>query len=247
MSELSIVTTQNVTINFNQATVGQRIGAQLLDAVVKGSYLLLVYGLIFKLAGLNDAMQGMDNWSRMAIQLVFYLPVMFYSLVQESIFEGQTIGKRVVKLKVIKIDGYQAGFGDYFIRWMFRLIDIGPTQGIIGLIVLSTSDKTQRLGDMAAGTAVIDLKNDVTINHTILQELDSKYVPAYPLVIKLSDNDVRIIKETYDTAYASADFDTIARLKQKIEAVTGIKPVEDSAIKFIDKVLKDYNYYTQKM
>lgn len=247
MSELSIVTTQNVTINFNQATVGQRIISQLIDGAVKVSYGITVYFLFFYLMGLNKYMDGLDYWSQTAIQLFFYLPVMFYTLVQESMFEGQTIGKRLLKIKVIKIDGYQAGFGDYFIRWAFRLIDIGITQGIIGLIVLATSNKTQRLGDMAAGTAVIDLTNDVNINHTILQELENNYVPLYPMVIKLTDNDVRIIKETYDTAVKMADFATIQKLQGKIEAVTGIKPLEQSPINFVDKVLKDYNYYTQKM
>jgi len=56
------------------------------------------------------------------------------------------------------------------------------------------------LGDLAAGTSVITLKNKVTINSTILQEIDDEYVPTYALVIKLSDNDIRIIKENFDDA-----------------------------------------------
>ena len=62
-------------------------------------------------------------WSRMAIIILFFFPVMIYSVTLESIFEGQTIGKKLVKIKVVKIDGYQASFGDYLIRWLFRIIE----------------------------------------------------------------------------------------------------------------------------
>lgn len=247
MSELSITTTQNVTINFNSATVGDRIFAYLLDMVIKIAYGIAIYFLVFDFLNLNALLEGLDMWSVMAVILFFALPALFYSLVLETFFEGQTIGKRILKIKVIKIDGYQAGFGDYLIRWLFRMIDININMGIIGLISMLVSNKTQRLGDMGAGTAVITLKSDITINHTILREIEDHYVPVYPLVIKLSDNDVRIIKETYESAVKSADFDVINKLQNKIESVTGMKSVSESSMRFIDTVIKDYNYYTQKM
>ena len=175
------------------------------------------------------------------------LPIFFYSLVQESLWEGKTVGKHVMKMRVIKIDGYQAGFGEYLIRWIMRIIDGGIAFGLIGLITMMVSNKVQRLGDIAAGTAVISLKNDISINHTILKEVNNTYVPVYPMVIKLSDNDVRIIKETYEISLKSADFVMINRLQTKIESVTGIKSVSANATAFVDTVLHDYNYYTQNM
>lgn len=247
MSELSITTTQNVTINFNSASVGDRIFAHLLDMVVKIAYCIAIYFLVFSLLGLNEVLDKLDMWSVMSVVMFFGLPVMFYSLVQETFFEGQTIGKRLLKIRVIKIDGYQAGFGDYLIRWLFRMVDININMGIIGLVSMLVTNKTQRLGDMGAGTAVITLKSNITIDHTILREIEDHYVPTYPLVIKLSDNDVRIIKETYESAVKSADFNVITKLQDKIQNVTGIKTVSKSPMVFIDTVIKDYNYYTQKM
>lgn len=247
MSELSITTTQNVNINFNAASVGERILGYLLDLAVKGAYLFVIYLLLFAVLDMESYFDGLDQWSLAAIGLLFYLPVMFYSLVQESLFEGQTIGKRIMKTRVIKIDGYQASFGDYLIRWLFRTIDISIDLGIIGLVTMMVNKKTQRLGDMAAGTAVITLKSDITINNTILREIQEDYVPTYPLVIKLSDNDVRIIKETYEASMKAADFEMIKKLQDKIEAVTGIKSLANNATGFVDTIIKDYNYYTQKM
>lgn len=247
MSQLSITTTQNVNINFNAASVGDRALAHFIDLFVKISYWVVVYYLVFSLMGLGDLAASLDYWSGNAIYSFFYLPVMFYSLVLESLWEGKTIGKYVMKLQVIKIDGYQAGFGEYLIRWVMRVIDGWLGFGLIGLITMMVSNKVQRLGDMAAGTAVVSLKNDISINHTILKEVHDSYVPVYPLVIKLSDNDVRIIKETYETSLKSADFAMISRLQAKIEAVTGIKSVSQNATAFVDTVLHDYNYYTQNM
>ncbi len=246
MSELSITTTQNVNINFNAASLGERILAYLLDFVIWIAYYIIIL-LVFDITEFNHYLSGLDGWSKNAVYGMFFLPVMFYALILESLMEGQTLGKRIMKIKVIKIDGYQAGFGDYLIRWIFRIIEVTGMVAFIGVITMLISKKTQRLGDMAAGTAVISLKNNININHTILRELDDRYVPVYPLVIKLSDNDVRIIKETYETSLRTTDWSMIQKLQDKVESVTGIKSISANATAFIETVLNDYNYYTQRM
>lgn len=247
MSELSINTTQNVNINFTAASVGDRILAYLVDFMIKASYFFVIMYFVFNLMGLQKKIQDLDNWSIAAVYIMFFFPLMIYSLVLESTMEGQTLGKRLLRIKVVKIDGYQASFGDYIIRWLFRIIDISSNSGIVGLVSLIVSEKTQRLGDISAGTAVISLKNNVTINSTILEDIGEEYVPVYPLVIKLSDNDVRIIKETFENCLAKDDFDTIIKLREKIESVTGVKNISGNNRDFIRTIIKDYNFYTQNM
>lgn len=247
MSQLTINTTQNVNINFSAASVGERIGAFFIDTLIIIAYLIIVGYLIFDLLGFGSFVREMDVWSQGAIITIFGLPVFFYTLVQEVFFEGQTFGKKILKIKVVKIDGYQASLGDYFIRWLFRLVDVWLFWGIVGLITMVVNKKVQRLGDISAGTAVITLKNKITIDHTILEEIGNEYQPKYPLVIKLSDNDARIIKETFRTAWANGDFVVLNKLTNKIEQVTGIKNDLGSTEKFIQTILKDYNYYTQNM
>lgn len=246
MNQLSITTTQNVNINFTAASVGDRIIAQLLDTVVKVAYIISI-SYILEYTGSNDFLDFKDPWSTTAVMIMIYSPAIIYSLVQESLWEGQTVGKKLMKMKVIKIDGYQAGFGDYLIRWLFRTIDILIGSGIIGLIFIATNKKSQRLGDIAAGTAVISLKNKININHTILQELQEDYVPVYPEVIKLSDNDMRIIKDTFENCLQSKDFVTISKMRTQIISVTGIKYNSNSDVEFMITVLKDYNFYTRNM
>jgi uncharacterized RDD family membrane protein YckC len=247
MTQLSINTTQNVQINFTAATVGDRIIAYFLDWLIKGAYAIVVYGIFFYGLEINKMFETMDQWSVIATVAVFALPMILYSIVTESMLEGQTIGKKLMKIKVVKIDGYQASFAEYLMRWFFRIIDISLFSGIVALITVITSQKSQRLGDMVAGTSVITLKNSISINNTILEEIGTEYIPAYPLVIKLSDNDMRIIKETFLKAKAKDDTVTIAKLRDKIESVTGIKSQSGYDSDFIKTVLKDYNYYTQNM
>ena len=148
---------------------------------------------------------------------------------------------------MVKIDGYQASFGDYLIRWLFRIVENNMMGGLIGLVAMIVNSKTQRMGDMAAGTAVITLKNNITIDSTILEEIGEAYVPIYPLVIKLSDNDMRIIKDAFLVAEKIKDAETINKLTKKIESVTGIKNQSGNQIDFIKTILKDYNFYTQNM
>ena len=245
--QIAINTTQNVQINFTAAGVGERISAYMLDLLIKIAYGIVIYGIFFYLLGINKFLDSADQWSIMAVILLFAFPIIFYSIISESMLEGQTIGKKLLKIKVVKIDGYQATFADYIIRWFMRIIDITLFNGIIALIVVSSSKKGQRLGDIVAGTSVISLKNNVTISHTILEEIGNQYVPIYPLVIKLSDNDVRIIKDTFLLAEKRNDFETIDKLKVKIEAVTGIKNQSGRHVDFIRTILKDYSFYTQSM
>ena len=246
MSQISITTTQNVKINFTAASIGDRILSFLTDIIIQIAYLIVVFYFL-SLTGFSATMRYWDTWSQMAVGVIVAAPAMFYTLVQESIFEGQTLGKRLMKIKVIKIDGYQAGFGDFLIRWLFRLIDIFSNSGIVGLISMAATKQSQRLGDISAGTAVISLKNNVSINSTILENIENEYIPTYSSVLKLTDNDVRIIKENYLFAVKNHDLLLVEKLKVKIETVTGIKNQSGNNNDFIKVILKDYNFYTQKM
>lgn len=244
MPEISINTTQNVNINFSVASIGARMGAHLTDGAVKFCYHMLLQSTLLSDISINNVIT--DNWSMTAIIILLYLPVIFYSLIQESLMEGQTIGKKLLGIKVVKIDGYQASFFDYLIRWVLRLIDISGTAYLAGITTMAFSKNHQRLGDIAAGTAVISLKNNINISHTILEQLSEDYQPVFAEVIRFSDNDIRIIKETYQNAIKNNDLKTVKRLIEKMETVSGIKQGALSDSRFITTIIKDYNYYTGK-
>uniref|UniRef100_UPI0040492C76 hypothetical protein n=1 Tax=Gelidibacter sp. TaxID=2018083 RepID=UPI0040492C76 len=140
--------------------------------------------------------------------------------------------------------------GDHYVNMSIENIEKGDMNmltGVIALVSIIISKKSQRLGDIAAGTSVITLKNNVNISHTILEDIETTYVPTYPSVIRLSDNDARIIKETFLTAKATRDYQTLIKLRKKIVEVIDVKQEDGNDMQFIDTILKDYNYYTQSM
>ncbi|MDO3693744.1 RDD family protein [Wenyingzhuangia sp. chi5] len=250
MAEIQITTTQNVNLDFKSAELNHRMLAWFIDFLIKGAYISILAYILFGLLDLLKSFQELDTWSMMAVVIVLGIPVIFYTLVMESFFDGQTVGKKVMKLKVLKIDGYQTGFIDFFIRWIMRIVDLNMFSGIIALVFIGSSKKAQRLGGMASGTAVVSLRNKVNISHTILDETIStnNYQPTYPSVVRLSDNDVRIIKENYLRAKAKKDHDLLLKLREKIVVVMNKEPLpEQTTEQFLDTVIKDYNYYTQNM
>ena len=239
MSNLHINTTQNINLFFTTATVGERMLAYLVDLVIQIAYFIIVAFIL-----LDNIFNNPDHSTSIALLLIA-LPIMFYSLVCESTMEGQTFGKKLLKIKVVKIDGYQAGFFDYFVRWIFAIVDI--QMGFIpGVIAMVSTKHTQRLGDLAAGTAVISEKSKYNISHTILMEITEDYKPYFSRnqMILFSDNDIRIIKENFELTNKSKNAVLLKKIAEKIYDVTKLTDKFESDKKLIETFLKDYNYYT---
>jgi len=246
MSELQINTTQNVKISFKSASLGERILAFFIDIVIILAYIFAAFYLVKELTGYGGLE---DSWSKIAIASLIMLPAALYTLLSEIYMEGQTLGKKVAKIKVVKIDGYQASFLDFFMRWVFRLIDvylIGGT-GAVAILSVALSKKSQRLGDMASGTAVISIKNLYNIDATILENIDDKYQATFPSVINLSDNDMRIIKDTYKIAFKAKDYNTIDKLRIKVEEITQTQKGNLRNSEYLKIIMKDYTHFTQNM
>lgn len=247
MSQIAINTSQNVNINFITASIGERILAYLIDGAIKVAYIIAAFYIFFSILNLGYLLDGLDQWSQMAVYIAITLPVSIYPVVLESLMEGQTPGKKLMKIRVVKIDGYQASFGDYLIRWVFRLIDT-TFAGVVGLVSMIVSKNNQRLGDIASGTAVISLKNNINISHTILENIHEDYIPTFPQVIALSDNDMRIIKDNYLKAIKIDDRQVISKLSNKIISILKLDydAIKMTERQFIGIIIKDYNYYTGK-
>ncbi|MEM7187279.1 MAG: RDD family protein [Bacteroidota bacterium] len=241
MANLAINTTQNVNLDYKIVSVGERILGFTVD-------LLLFFLYFYIVQVITSAMQMAfsDNWTVFGLQQLLLLPVMFYSLYMHILFNGRTIGKMIVKTRVVKLDGRPVHWSNYLTLWMMRVIDVWLFLGSIGLLTTLFSEKRQRLGDMAAGTVVISTKKRTKISHTILEEVEENYEPKFLTVTQLNDKDVRLIKETYQIALRSNDFKTLNLLRKKVCEVLDIQSdLYDK--QFIDTILKDYNYFTQQM
>jgi len=241
MANLAINTTQNVNLDYKIVSVGERILGFSIDLL-----LFFLYFYIVQVVTSALEMAFSDNWTVFGLQQLLLLPVMFYSLYMHILFNGRTIGKMIVKTRVVKLDGTPVHWSNYLTLWMMRVIDIWMFFGNVGLLTCLFSEKRQRLGDMAAGTVVISTKKRTKITHTILEEVEESYEPKFLTVTQLTDKDARLIKETYQIALRSNDFKTLNMLRKKVCEVLDLESdLYDK--QFIDTILKDYHYFTQEM
>jgi uncharacterized RDD family membrane protein YckC len=246
MSSLYITTTQNVKLFFTTATLGERMFAYAVDLLIKTAYLIVIYYL-FVVLSVDSGIIAESDRSYVVMSVILILPVVFYTLISETFMEGRTFGKMLLKIKVVKIDGYQAGFFDYFIRWIFAIVDINLSF-LPGVVSIISTKYNQRLGDLAAGTAVISEKSKYNISHTILMDVEEDYKPHFTQnqMILFSDNDIRIIKENADTAIRQSNLKVLVKLTEKIESILQIRnPFKNERI-FIEQLQRDYTYHTGK-
>lgn len=241
MGNLQINTTQNVNLDYKIVSIGERIVAFLIDG-----FILYLYALLVDTIGDAIGYVYEDGWTQRGLVALIFLPAMFYSLLMHSIFNGRTVGKMLLRMRVVRLDGTPVHWSNYLVRWMLRLVDIWLFVGSVGLLTILFTERRQRLGDAAAGTVVISTKNKVKVSHTILEEVEEKYEPVFTNVTLLTDKDVRLIKETYHIARRSNDFKTLTALRVKVDSILQTNSnLYDR--EYLDTVLKDYNYYTQKM
>jgi uncharacterized RDD family membrane protein YckC len=237
MDKFQIETAQNVNIVQNVAGVGDRILAYLVDSVLIGIYIITIVILMSWLE--------MDDDLSFIIIMTVGLPIFLYHLLFEMFWNGQSPGKRVMKLRVVKIDGSKPAFSNFLIRWLLRIIDLTLTSGAVALVTILLNGKGQRLGDIAATTTVISEKPTMSLSQTLLVDIPEDYKPMYPQVTVFTDNEMQTIKSVYNDAKYEGNHNVILKLAAKVSDVMEIK-YEGTPIAFVNKVIQDYNFYTQQ-
>ncbi len=238
MEEFQIETAQNVGIEQNIANLGDRLLAYIIDSLIIFAYTIAVIMLLISL----DLDFG-DLW---ALYLLVSLPAFLYYVLLETFWNGQTVGKFVMKTRVVKIDGSKPTFANYFVRWILRIVDVVLTSGGLAVLTILIRGNGQRIGDIAAGTTVISEKQKISINDTLLKEIPQDYVPTYSQVTLFNDGEMQTIKNLYDTAKLKGQHNIIVSLKNRLVEVMQVEPKEKPTY-FVETVIKDYNYYTQNM
>lgn len=238
MDNFQIETAQNVNIQQNAAGIGERILAYLIDLLIIIAYFIVT---IFILGVL-----GLEPGEEWTYWLIISLPFFLYFLLWETFWDGKSPGKAAMKIKIAKLDGSRPTFSNYLIRWLLRLLDISFAFGGIAVVSILLGGKGQRLGDMAAGTTVISERQKVQFHQTILVDIPDDYIAVYPQVTVFNDEEMRKIKMIYTDAKRNANHNIILELSKKVSALMDVKP-QEKPLQFVDKVIADYNYYTQKL
>lgn len=234
MERVSFETSQNVMIDYPLASLGDRILAFLLDFVIFIAYYFLVFILISMLPGGSEAQN--------IVYIITSLPLLFYHLICEVFFEGQSIGKKQLNIKVVRIDGQQPTLGAYTIRWMLRVVDILLFMGGLAILFIILTSKGQRLGDLLAGTTVVKIApvKDISL-HRNVDKVEEDYLVTFNQAINLSDNDVEVIKQALRTYKKSGVREPVLAVEAKVKEILDISS-DLPPIKFLHTVIKDHNY-----
>lgn len=256
MAIIQIATAFNIDLEFEIAEFHKRLLAYLIDFVL---LIIFLFGMKYLLyAGFALEMEenaGLDI-------LVISLPMLLYSLLTELWMNGQTIGKKLMAIRVISLEGGEPTLGQYILRWITKFFEwpfffgyiafsnatlvaycfITGLFGIAVVIIISVSAKSQRLGDMAAGTVVVNTRSALTVADTVFMEINqTDYKVLFPQVMRLSDRDINTIKSVLMQANKKNNYDMCHRVAMKIKEVLNIH--SDMYVdQFLEKLLEDYNY-----
>lgn len=257
MAVINIHTVFNIDLQFEIAPFHKRLLAYIIDFSLMLIYLFACKSLLYDWMGFSmQENVGMDI-------LLISLPMLLYSLITEVTMNGQTIGKKLMAIRVVSLYGGEPTLGQYILRWITKFFEWPFLFGYIafsaeGLIVyilftclfgigvviaITVTKNSQRIGDLAAGTVVVDAKTNLNVTDTIFQQVnETTNRVEYPQVMKLSDSDINIIKTVITQARKSNNYDVCLRVESKLKNVLNIDSGRRSALDFLEKLMEDYNY-----
>lgn len=243
MKSIEIKTAQNVKLEYELASLRERILALLLDLLSMGLLSAVLAFILLVLLKMSGTLGVVAN---IIIGSVF----LFYTLAFEYFNNGQSIGKKVMKLQVIKITGEKATFYDYFGRWMFRILDIYFSLGAIASMLIASSSRAQRIGDIVANTSVIRLEASVYLGLNDILKIQSRdtYQPVYAQAKQLAEEDVILIKNTIDRFKKynnDAHVDAVVQLTARIKSILEIKDSTPDDVRFLQTIINDYIVLTR--
>ena len=239
MNIISITTSQNIELEYELGSVGDRILGSIIDGIIKTAYAIFVMATF--VFGNSRVFSGLY----IVFLVLLALPFIFYNLASELLLDGQSVGKKVMGIKVISLNGEQPSFLQYLNRWVFRLVDFTLSGNMIGVIMIAATEKKQRLGDLVAGTVLVKTAPRTQINNTLFEPTDAAtYTVTYPEVINLKDRDVQLIKEIILSVMRTGNLMLATRAQDKIEEILRVKSRHNDPISFLESILADYNHLT---
>ncbi|MFC4212050.1 RDD family protein [Pedobacter lithocola] len=242
MESIRISTAQNVDIEYEVAGLGERIAARLID--LAGFLVLYIVAIILMII----ASISRSEVLAITMLVIFGVIFLFYDLVCELTMDGQTFGKKIMKIKVISLDGGQPTFGQYLMRWIFRIVDFGFIfgWGVVALISVAVSKNHQRVGDMLAKTTLIKTVPRTRIDNVAFSfSLPEDYQPVFKEVLHLNDRDAELIYEVLTGFYQTGNPDLIYAMAAKTKNhIAATLPEGMNELQFLETVMKDYKHLT---
>lgn len=240
----NIVNGQYVHIEQTPASIGHRIGARAIDMILLAIYAQTA-GTFFQYI----TWRMPEGWRYFVLAVLMLIPVL-YQPVCEQFFGGMTVGKRALGLRVVMQSGRPVTIGSSILRALLEIIDIDFF--LVGIVAMICNKRNQRLGDLAAGTIVIN----EGLRHADYERLmlraitppPADYVPQYPFAAELTWGQVDFINRTrrrYFLSSRAQEAANVLTLATMLAQRYGVPHISHSnASDFLRDIVADYNYYT---
>jgi uncharacterized RDD family membrane protein YckC len=240
--KLTIDTPEQIPLEFPLAGIGSRFLAVALDSLIQFfGWLVLVLLFTWFEPDLARIWPKATTWAFAIVVIVGFLIFSGYFAVFETVWNGQTPGKRAVRIRVIKDSGRPISVYEAIIRNVIRIIDEIPGFYGLGIISIFVSSRNKRLGDFAAGTVVV--------HETALTELqpaweaDKTNLAAPYSVAQLSLADLELIEAFLQRRYdlqpevrRSSAEQIAARMRQKLQIATDAAVSDED---FLEKLARE--------
>lgn len=239
MQTVGIKTAQNIDIDYNVAGLGERIVARIIDYCLYLAIYLL-YTWIF-----HNVTSAPVLWEYTLPEILFFTFYVFYDFLAELFFNGQSLGKFIMKIKVVSLDGGRPRLGQYVLRYIFRMVDFVLTLGVGAIFAVSLTENKQRIGDIVAGTTLVKTRARTGSDELGYIELEEEYEPVFREVLILKDRDIALINEVIQNFHKTGNLKLLDNMGVKVREHLEVElPEKMTMYKFLDTVLKDYSYLT---
>jgi len=184
---------------------------------------------------------------------LFIIPLgcfLLYHFLFELLTHGQSLGKWALGIQVVRLDGEIPVPGDYLLRALFLFVDLITTAGILGALLISSTPKRQRVGDLTAGTSVIKMRTTDRFDLTDIQRISSldNYQPIYAEVRQFSEQDMLLIKNAiarWQRYPNAAHEEALHTLAQKLANLLDVPLPKGNPIEFMKTLIRDYIVLTR--
>jgi uncharacterized RDD family membrane protein YckC len=240
--KIVIRTPENLEVSYELAGAGTRAAAYVVDSVLMMAILSVLQNAFVALfSALGEEMQV---YAVAVLGLIGFMYFNGYFIVFELLWAGQSPGKRLLGLRVIKTGGYALRFPDTLIRNLLRSIDFIPVMYGVGLTSLLFTRRCQRIGDVVAGTLVVYQESAETGDELLPSA--SEMSPSTPLpVVKLGLIPTNVVEISDEFLRAKDQLAPKFRqqfasdLLELIERLSGlIPPANQSAEAFLLSVVR---------
>lgn len=255
MAKINFTSAQHVEIEYEIASVLQRIMAYAIDTIILSVYLFIVSMAV----QFDNFFTSFGTWLFFML-LLAKLPWILYQPVMEYLTGGQTIGKMALGIRVVRLNGERVGWREVMIRWLLRgdflwistsyFIFLIPFWNVFDAFIVALSNRQQRIGDSLAGTIVIKNKSSqyYQLKDVLKIKSNENYSPTYANVVYFTDEDMIYIKNCiqHRKRYKGPEIEALLeKLADETARLLGLQEVPKERLKFLETVLNDYVVLTR--